>query len=60
MDPEGRASLCIHCIHQLYFFSEPSTILLLEILKFPFLDIYLEPDNSNLEVCKDNINSTQQ
>ena len=54
MDPEGSASLCT------LSFSEPSTILLLEILKFPFLDIYLEPDNSNLEVSKDHINSTQQ
>ena len=54
MDPEGS----VHT--PTLFFSEPSTILLLKILKFPFLDIYLEPDNSNLEVCKDHIKSTQQ
>ena len=54
-----RQCLIVYTLHtQTLFFSEPSTILLLKILKFPFLDIYLESDNSNLEVCKDHINST--
>ena len=49
MDSEGSALL--HCIHQLYF-SELSTILLLNRLKFPFLDMHADPHKSNLEVCK--------
>ena len=56
-----RQCLIVYTLHTpTLFFSEPSTVLLLKILKFPFLDIYLEPDNSNLEVWKDHINSTQQ
>ena len=60
MDPEGSASLCIHCIHQLYFFLNLPLFFYLKYSNFLFLDIYLEPDNSNLEVCKDHIDSTQQ
>ena len=56
-----RQCLIVYTLHtSTLFFSEPSTILLLKILKLSFLDIYLEPDNSNLELCKDHINSTQQ
>ena len=58
MDSEGSASLCIHCIHQLYFFwtFDYSFTWNTQISFFG----HLEPDNSNLEVCKDHINSTQQ
>ena len=60
MDPEGSASLYIHCIHQLYFFLNLPLFFYLKYSNFLFLDICLEPDNSNLDVCKDHINSTQQ
>ena len=56
-DPEASASSCIQYMHQLHF-CELSTILLLEILKFPFFNMYPEPDNSYLEVCKDHVNNT--
>ena len=43
MDPEGRASLCIHCIHQLYFFW---TFVWLYFQSLPYLEMRTDQVNN--------------